>query len=186
VALFDVVRRQLAVRKARKRAHENPSPSTMAELAQTYFDQGHPQEAFRTLEHAGNLFPDSQLLHDLAAHLRRSEFERQVRLLRELVEDNPEDGNAHLALAEIYLGVGDTNKVLEVVAEGLEHCRDSGELLLVGARARLARFARDFSDRDCVRAVEDLRQVVERDAENYPARRTAGAIRRIQPLGRAG
>jgi len=176
VALFDVVRRQLAVRKARKRAHENPSPSTMAELAQTYFDHGHPQEAFRALEHGSNLFPDSQLLQDLAAHLRRSDFERQVRLLQELVGDDPEDGNAHLALAEIYLGVGDTNKVLEVVAESLEHCPGSGDLLLVGARARLERFARDFSDRDCVRAVEDLRQVVEEDAEDYPARRLLGQV----------
>ena len=91
MALFDVVRKQLAIRKARKRARENPSPSTLAELAQTYFDREQPQQAFRSLQHAVNLYPDSQLLRDLAAHLRRSDFERQVRMLGQLVEESPED-----------------------------------------------------------------------------------------------
>ncbi len=176
VALFDVVRKQLAIRKARKRARENPSPSTLAELAQTYFDREQPQQAFRSLQHAVNLYPDSELLRDLAAHLRRSDFERQVRMLGQLVEESPEDPNAYLALAEIYLGVRDTNKVLEVVTEGLERCPGAGSLLLVGARARLERFARDFSERDCLRAVEELRQVLAGEPENYPARRLLGQV----------
>lgn len=176
MALFDTVRRQLVLRRARKRARENPSPSTLADLAQTYFDLGHPEEAFRTLEHALNLFPDSDLLRNLTAHLRRADFERQVRLLRRLVAENPEDANAYLALAEIYLSVRDTNKVLEVVTEGLEHCPGAGALLLVAARARLERFARDFSERDCIRAVTDLEQLVSQEPENYPACRLLGQV----------
>ena len=176
MALFDTVRRQLALRKARRRARENPSPSALTNLAQTYFDLGHPQEAFRTLEHATNLFPDSELLRNLTAHLRRADFERQVRLLCRLVEETPEDANAHLALAEIYLSVRDTNKVLEVVSEALEYCPDSAALRLVAARARMQRFARDFSERDCVRAVGDLEQVVSAEPENYPACRLLGQV----------
>ena len=133
MALFDVVRKQLAVRKARKRARENPSPTTLAELAQTLFDRGYPLEAFRSLEHASTLYPDADLLRNLMAHLRRADFERQVRLLLQMVEEHPEDANAHRALAELYLGVGDTNKLLEVVTQALERCPEEGSLLFLAA-----------------------------------------------------
>jgi len=176
MALFSVVRKQLLLRRLRRRAHDKPSPSTMAELAETYFNQNYPEEAFRTLERAMAMYPDSDLLRNLSAHLRRAEFERQVRVLQRLVEENPNDPTVHLALAQIYFTVRDTNKVLEVVTEGLSHCPGEGGLLLVGARARLERCCRDLSERDCLLAIEDLRQVLQGNPDNHEARRLLGQL----------
>jgi tetratricopeptide (TPR) repeat protein len=176
MALFSVVRKQLLLRRLRRRAHDTPSPSTMAELAETYFNQNYPEEAFHTLERAMAMYPDADLLRNLAAHLRRAEFERQVRVLQHLVEEDPDDPTAHLALAQIYFTVRDTNKVLEVVTEGLSHCPGEGGLLLVGARARLERCSRDLSERDCLLAIEDLRQVLQANPDNHEARRLLGQL----------
>jgi tetratricopeptide (TPR) repeat protein len=148
----------------------------MAELAETYFKQGQADEAFRTLERAMAMYPDSDLLRNLAAHLRRVEFERQIRVLQRLVEERPNDPTAHLALAEIYFAMRDTNRVIEVVTEGLTQCPGDGGLLLLGARARLERCSRDLSERDCLRAVEDLRQVLQDNPEHYEARRLLGQL----------
>jgi tetratricopeptide (TPR) repeat protein len=148
----------------------------MAELAETYFKQGQADEAFRTLERAMAMYPDSDFLRNLTAHLRRVEFERQIRVLQRLVEERPNDPTAHLALAEIYFAMRDTNMVIEVVTEGLTHCPGEENLLLVGARARLERCSRDLSERDCLRAVEDLRQVLQDNPENHDARRLLGQL----------
>jgi tetratricopeptide (TPR) repeat protein len=174
MALFNVVRKQL--RRLRKRAHEKPSPTTMAELAETCFKFGLPEETFRTLERAVAMYPDSEFLRNLTAHLHRAEFERQVRVLQRLVAEKPNDPAAYRALAEIYFAVRDTNKVVEVVTEGLAHCAGEAALLLLGARARLERCSRDLSERDCIRAVEDLRQVVQEDPVNHEARRLLGQV----------
>jgi thioredoxin-like negative regulator of GroEL/predicted regulator of Ras-like GTPase activity (Roadblock/LC7/MglB family) len=174
MALFNVVGKQL--RRLRKRAHEQPSPTTMAELAETCFKLGLPEEAFRTLERGMAMYPDSELLHNLAAHLRRAEFERQARVLQRLVGENPNDPAAYLALAEIFFAVRDTNKVLEVVTEGLAHCPGEAALLLLAARVRLERCSRDLSERDCILAVEDLRQVLQENPDNHEVRRLLGQV----------
>jgi tetratricopeptide (TPR) repeat protein len=176
MALFGVVRKRLLLRRLRNRAHDNPSPTAMAELAETYFNLGYAEDAFRTLERGMAMYPKSDFLHSLAAHLRRTEFERQVRVLQRLVEERPNDPNAYLALAEIYFAVRDTNKVLDVVTEGLDHCPGAEPLLLLGARMRLERCSRDLSERDCIRAVEELRQLLHGNPEDPEARRLLGQV----------
>jgi len=148
----------------------------MAELAETYFDLGYLEDAFRTLERAMAMYPNSELLHSLATHLRRTEFERQVRVLQHLVEENPNDPNTYLALADVYFAVRDTNKVLEVVTEGLARCPGAAALLLLGAVTRLERSSRDLSERDCILAVEDLRQVLAENPDDHEALRLLGQV----------
>jgi len=176
VALFEAMRRQLAVRKARRRAERDPSPTALADLAEVYFELGMRDQAFQSLEGALKRFPDSQLLRSLSAHFHRADFGRQVRSLREQIEVTPEDVNVYLNLARAYMDVADTNRALEAVREGQENRPDSAGLLLAEARIRLERFMRDFAPRDCLGAVSALREALRLEPTYHAAQRLLGQV----------
>ena len=67
------------------------------------------------------------LLADILAHL--GQYDAAVKLLDQQIAANPDQDQAYLSLALVYLRSGNTSGARETLQRGLERTPDSGELL---------------------------------------------------------
>ncbi|MBZ5668715.1 MAG: tetratricopeptide repeat protein [Acidobacteriia bacterium] len=110
----------------------NPnSDDAWYDLADAYFRKRDYANALTAAQHvSGQGQKDASylaLLADIFAHLGR--FDEAVRLLRQEIAENPDQGQAYLSLALVYLRSGNTSGASEALQRGLERTPDSGELL---------------------------------------------------------
>jgi len=110
----------------------NPnSDDAWYDLADAYFRQRDYADA---LTAAQRVSPQGQketnylaLLADILAHLGQSD--EAVKLLGKQIAANPDQDQAYLSLALVYLRSGNTSGARETLQRGLERTPDSGELL---------------------------------------------------------
>jgi tetratricopeptide (TPR) repeat protein len=67
------------------------------------------------------------LLADILAHLGQTE--EAIKLLRQDIAENPDQDQAYLSLALVYLRLGNTSGARETLQQGLARTPDAGELL---------------------------------------------------------
>ena len=110
----------------------NPnSDDAWYDLADAYFRKRDYASALTAAQH---ISPQGQkdasylaLLADIFAHLGHSD--EAVKLLRQEIAENPDQGQAYLALALVYLRSGNTSGAEEALQQGLARTPDSSELL---------------------------------------------------------
>jgi tetratricopeptide (TPR) repeat protein len=110
----------------------NPdSDDAWYDLADAYFRKHDYADALAAAEHVS---PPGQkdasylaLLADVRAHLGQSD--EAVKLWNQVIAANPDQDQAYLSLALVYLRTGDTPGAREALQRGLERTPDSGSLL---------------------------------------------------------
>jgi len=121
-----------AVARFRQALESNPnSDDAWYDLADAYFRQRDYADA---LTAAQRVSPAGQketnylaLLADILAHLGQSE--EAEKLLRQEIAENPDQDQAYLSLALLYLRAGNTSGAREALQQGLRRTPDAGELL---------------------------------------------------------
>ncbi len=110
----------------------NPnSDDAWYDLADAYFRQRDYADALAAAQHVS---PQGQrdtsylaLRADILAHL--GQFDEAVKLLDQEIAANPDQDQAYLSLALVYLRSGDTSEASKALQRGLKRTPDSGELL---------------------------------------------------------
>jgi tetratricopeptide (TPR) repeat protein len=121
-----------AITRFQQALQSNPnSDDAWYDLADAYFRQRDYADA---LSAAQRVSPRGQkdtsylaLLADILVHLGQSDA--AVKLLRQQIAANPDQDQAYLSLALVYLRSGNTSGAREILQRGLERTPDSGELL---------------------------------------------------------
>jgi len=121
-----------AIARFQQALQSNPnSDDVWYNLADAYFRRRDYADA---LTAAQRVSPQGQkdtgylaLLADILVHLGRSD--EAVKLLGQQIAANPDQDQAYLSLALVYLRSGDTSGARETLQRGLERTPDSGELL---------------------------------------------------------
>jgi tetratricopeptide (TPR) repeat protein len=121
-----------AIARFQQALQSNPdSDDAWYDLADAYFRK---RDYVNALTAAQRVSPQGQketsylaLLADILAHL--GQYDEAVKLLGEQIAANPDQDQAYLSLALVYLRSGNTSGARETVQRGLERTPDSGELL---------------------------------------------------------
>jgi tetratricopeptide (TPR) repeat protein len=121
-----------AIARFERALESNPnSDDVWYDLAGAYFRQRNYADALTAAQHVS---PQGQkdasylaLLADIFAHLGQTG--EAVKLLRQHIAENPDQDQAYLSLALVYLRAGNISDAREALQQGLTRTPDSGELL---------------------------------------------------------
>jgi tetratricopeptide (TPR) repeat protein len=121
-----------AIARFQQALESNPnSDDVWYDLADAYFRQRDYTDALTAAQHVS---PAGQketshlsLLADILAHL--GQYDEAVRLLGQQIAANPDQDQAYLSLALVYLRAGNTSTARETLQRGLKRTPDAGELL---------------------------------------------------------
>jgi tetratricopeptide (TPR) repeat protein len=121
-----------AIARFQRALESNPnSDDVWYNLADAYFRQRDYSDALTAAQHVS---PAGQketshlsLLADILVHL--GQYDEAVRLLGQQIAANPDQDQAYLSLALVYLRAGNTSAARETLQRGLKRTPDAGELL---------------------------------------------------------
>jgi tetratricopeptide (TPR) repeat protein len=121
-----------AIARFQRALQSNPnSDDAWYDLADTYFRKRDYANALTAAQHVS---PRGQrdtsylaLLADVLAHLGKTG--EAIKLLRQEVAENPDQDQAYLSLALVYLRAGNASGARETLRQGLARTPDAGELL---------------------------------------------------------
>jgi tetratricopeptide (TPR) repeat protein len=121
-----------AIARFQQALQSNPnSDDVWYDLADAYFRKRDYAAALTTAQHVSAQGQKDTsymaLLADILAHLGQTE--QAVKLLRQEIALNPDQDQAYLSLALVYLRSGNTSGAREALQQGLARTPDSGELL---------------------------------------------------------
>lgn len=91
------------------------NPQVSLQKYSIYMDAGKKEEAFKELEKAREVFPNEPSLIGTTVdyYYQTNQPDKAANMLEELVKAEPENGRAHLALADIYQREGNEPKAFE-------------------------------------------------------------------------
>jgi tetratricopeptide (TPR) repeat protein len=96
---------------------EPRNPRGYTGLAEAYISQGNTNKAVRTLRKGLIEIPnDDDFLEGVA------------KLFEEIIDNDTQNANAYLELADVYIALGDEDKAANVLREGIEQLPDSEEI----------------------------------------------------------
>jgi tetratricopeptide (TPR) repeat protein len=121
-----------AIARFQQVLQSNPdSDDAWYDLADAYFRKRDYVDALTAAQHVSAQGQKDTshmaLLADILAHL--GQYGEAVKLLGEQIAANPDQDQAYLSLALVYLRSGNTSDARETLQRGLERTPDSGELL---------------------------------------------------------
>ena len=156
----------------------DPTVDTHIQFVEAFLELGRLEEAKQVVEKS----PDAKSVHGVAIaaafcargsnHLRDGDAEAALADLREAIEGDPKNVEAHVYLAKVFCNLGRLEEAEQSAkdARGLNSSAKSvGRVQEMITAAFCARGSNHLRDGDAKAALADLRKVIERDPKNVKA-----------------
>lgn len=169
MGLFDGFRRARELARLEKDARERPSPITFGALAGKLIAADDLNRALEVVTEAMRLFPDSERVQQTYKYLKKSKLEKEMHEIGRTLATAPTPQLCN-RLAHLYhRELGDLDKALGTLRDGVSRFPASGDLHLGIGEIRLARFHRDWLNKDGLEAIVHLKKAITIDPSNYKA-----------------
>jgi tetratricopeptide (TPR) repeat protein len=166
--LLEKLKRYREISRLRAQARQAPSPSTLGALTERLVAHGQLEAALAAAEHALDLFPDSERLHQIRVFAKKKTLAGHIRSLRIDLERRPSPF-VYTSLAELSRELGDEDEALEIAGQCAAMFPQNDQPFLVQGEIRLERFLRDQVARDAVEAELALQRVVRINPQHLKA-----------------
>jgi tetratricopeptide (TPR) repeat protein len=148
------------LKKLEAEAERDPSPETLAALAQHHVDLGRMDLALLVAEKGLQTFRGSVRLRELHTFIRKKQSQERVKHLRDEIRVKPSP-TAYTQLAGIYRDLGDIDQALDLLGECTERFADDQVAYRMVGLIRLDNFLQDVIAYDGLHALAALRRVGE-------------------------
>lgn len=157
MGLFDAFKAS-PIRKLQDEAEANPSPESLAALAQKHIEMGNLAEALQVADRGLHTFKASGKLKDIVAFVRKKQSQDTVKHLRDEIRVKPST-LAYSQLAGIYRDLGDIDQALDLLTECTEKFKEDQSAFRMLGQIRLENFLQEVIAYDGQHALEALRKV---------------------------
>lgn len=161
-----VVKRKIA--KFKEAIKENPSPTTIGELARFYIQSGDNESAFHLIEASIKDFPDSELINELWNYLSKHKVSGVLRDMLQALDENPRPDHFE-AVIGIYHEQNNISAATEYSRRYIHAFPEHAGAYRTMGEMRMERFAEDFAASDGRAAECVLKQAVELDPDDIQA-----------------
>jgi tetratricopeptide (TPR) repeat protein len=168
LGLFDAFKAS-PIKKLQDEAESNPSPESIAALAQKHIELGNYAEALQEADKALHTFKGSTKLMEIVAFVRKKQSQENVKHLRDEIRVKP-SALAYSQLAGIYRDLGDIDQALELLAECTAKFTADQSAFRMQGQIRLENFLQEVIAYDGVHALADLRKVQSLNPDDTGAR----------------
>jgi tetratricopeptide (TPR) repeat protein len=168
LGLFDAFKAS-PLKKLQDEAESDPSPESLAALAQKHIEMGNLADALRVADGGLHTFKTSTKLKDIVAFLRKKQSQDTVKHLRDEIRIKPRT-LAYTQLAGIYKDLGDIDQALELLTECTEKFTEDVSAFRLLGQIRLENFLQEVIAYDGQHALEALRKVQALAPEDTNAR----------------
>jgi tetratricopeptide (TPR) repeat protein len=168
LGLFDAFKAS-PLRKLQDEAESNPSPESLAALAQKHIEMGNFAEALQVADGGLRTYKTSVKLKDIVGFVRKKQSQDNVKHLRDEIRVKPST-LAYSQLAGIYRDLGDIDQALELLTEcTVKFTEDQSAFRMLG-QIRLENFLQEVIAYDGQHALVALRKVQALNADDTGAR----------------
>jgi tetratricopeptide (TPR) repeat protein len=157
------------LRRLEEEAEANPSPETVAALAQKHIELGELDKAIQVADRALHTFKNSAKLKDIVSFVRKKQSQDTVKHLRDEIRVKP-SALAYSQLANIYRDLGDIDQALDLLNECTAKFPDEHNAFRMVAQVRLEIFLQEVIAYDGLHALRALRRVREVSPEDSSSR----------------
>jgi len=157
------------LKKLEAEAEDNPSPESLAALAEKHMELGEFDQALLVADRGLQTFKGATRLRDIVQFVRKRQSQNRVKHLRDEIRVKPSP-LTYTQLAGVYRELGDIEQALEVLSECTEKFPDDRPAFRLLGQVRLENFLQDVIAYDGLHALEALRRVQSLDATDSQAR----------------
>ncbi|MEK7448812.1 MAG: tetratricopeptide repeat protein [Planctomycetota bacterium] len=170
MGLFDFFKQRKELKKLEGDVRDNPSPLAVATLGEKYLMLNKNDQARTVTAQALKDYPCSERIANLYQQIMKTCFQDKILWLHKEIERNANAGG-YFRLAQLYYKeMGDLDKSLDILRDGINRFPDEEDLHLLNGQIRLERFHLEgFLSSDGLKAMEHLRRVIELNNLNYKA-----------------
>lgn len=169
MGLFDAVRRKSDLDRLEQEARSNPTPASLTTLAERYLAGGELDRAMETAKLAADRFPESDRARITYSSIRKLKMQAQIHGLQKRIAQSPLPTDIEVLANIYYRELGDRDKALDVIREGLERYPKSEGLHFLDGQIRFDRFHNEFIARDGDKCVEHFKEATRLNPQNYKA-----------------
>jgi tetratricopeptide (TPR) repeat protein len=169
MGLFDVFRSKGDLERMEREATVNPTAANLTALAERYLAGGDLDRALETAKRALDEFPDSERARNTYQTIRRLQLQNRIRDLQRRVTGVTTAADFEILANLYYRELGDRDKALDIIRQGLERFPQSEGLHFLDGQIRFDRFLKDFTARDGEKTIEHLQTAVRLNPQNYKA-----------------
>lgn len=157
MGLFDAFKAS-PIRKLQDEAESNPSPESLAALAQKHIEMGNLAEALQVADRGLHTYKTSVKLKEIVTFVRKKQSQDTVKHLRDEIRVKPST-LAYSQLAGIYRDLGDIDQALDLLTECTEKFTEDQSAFRMLGQIRLENFLQEVIAYDGQHALEALRKV---------------------------
>ncbi len=168
MGLFDAFKAS-PIRKLQDEAETNPSPESLAALAQKHIELGNLAEALQVADRGLHTYKTSVKLKDIVGFVRKKQCQDSVKHLRDEIRVKPST-LAYSQLAGIYRDLGDIDQALDLLTECTEKFTEDQSAFRMLGQIRLENFLQEVIAYDGQHALEALRRVQALNPDDTGAR----------------
>ena len=168
MGLFDAFKAS-PIKKLQDEAESNPSPESLAALAQKHIEMGNLAEALQVADRGLHTFKQSTKLKDIVTFVRKKQSQDTMKHLRDEIRVKPST-LAYAQLATLYRDLGDMDQAMDLLAECTEKFKDDATAFRMLGQIRLENFLQEVIAYDGQHALEALRKVQAMNAADTGAR----------------
>lgn len=157
------------LKKLETAAEENPSPETLAALAEKHMELGQLDQALLVADRGLQTFRQATRLREIVQFVRKKQSQARLKPLRDEIRVKPSP-LAYSQLAGVYREMGDIEQALETLTECTTKFPDDRSASRMVGQIRLENFLQEAIAHDGVHALAALKHVQSVDPTDSQAR----------------
>jgi tetratricopeptide (TPR) repeat protein len=169
MGLFDLFRPKSDLERLEKEVAVGPTAANLTSLAERYQAAGDVARALETAKRAVERYPDSEKARNTYQAIRRFQMQAQIIDLQRRIAQDPVPGDFEVLANLYYHDLGDRDKAIDLVRQGLERFPKSEGLHFLNGQIRLDRFHGEFIAHDGQKSIEHLQEAARLNPQNYRA-----------------
>jgi hypothetical protein len=148
------------LKKLEAEAEGNPSPESLALLAQKHIELDQLDEALLVADRGLQTFRNAPKLKEIVLFVRKKQSQARVKHLRDEIRVKP-SALTYTQLAGVFRELGDIDQAIEILNEGTARFTDDAPAFRMLGQVRLENFLQEVIAYDGMHALNALRRVKE-------------------------
>ncbi|MCK6481679.1 MAG: hypothetical protein HUU06_09905 [Planctomycetaceae bacterium] len=163
------------LKKLESEAESNPSPETVAALAQKHIELDQLDQALVVAERGLQTFRTAAKLRDIVLFVKKKRSAESIKRLRDEIRVKPSP-SAYTQLGDIYRDLGEVDQALDLLTECTERFTEETVAYRLIGQIRLENFLQEVIAYDGFHAWNALRRVKELSPDDSQARVLLGQL----------
>jgi tetratricopeptide (TPR) repeat protein len=161
--------RKTDLERLEEEAQASPSPANLTALAERYLAAGEVDRALETAKKAFDRFPEADRARITYQSIRKLKMQSQIVGLQKKIAQTPAATDYEVLANIYYRELGNRDKALDMIREGLGRFPKSEGLHFLDGQIRFDRFHDEFIARDGAKCIEHLGDATRLNPQNYKA-----------------